>query len=184
MPSTNTQEKASRRSPPQPRWWVGTPLEGPIGYHQGRRIELPLDPDEDGLRADATVIDAAISRGGVHQLGRNYHYRPFDGAVAVNTVLRELYGQVLGKKTWFSDPQMVSVEVAAGVHRSVPWGLIQLPPTFGAKAQLSIGTGHDPIYGTVLSLAVSAIKRSEPAVSAISTSSASSTSTRSTAAKR
>jgi hypothetical protein len=170
MPNTQTQEKAYEAIAQQLRALRGlvTPIEGPIGYHQGTQIELPLDPTKMALRDARTVIDAAIAaEEEYNDFSRAYRFRPYDGAVAVNKVLRNLYGQVLGKKTWISDPQMVSVEVAPGIHSTVPWGLLQLPPTFGAKAGLNIGSTRDAIYGTVLHLGVSAIKRAQPEVEAI-----------------
>jgi transitional endoplasmic reticulum ATPase len=144
------------------------PLEGPIGYDPGAQIKLPLDPTKMALRDARTVIDAAIvAEEEYNDFTRSYRYRPVDGAVATNKVLREIYGQVLGKKTWFADPQMISVEVAPGLFVSVPWGAIQLPPTYGAKAYLNIGSTRDATYGTVLQLTVSAIKRAQPEVDEI-----------------
>jgi hypothetical protein len=170
VPNTATQEKAYEAIAQQLRALRGlvTPIEGPIGYHQGTQIELPLDPTKMALRDARTVIDAAIkAEEEYNDFSRTYRFRPYDGAVAVNKVLRNLYGQVLGKKTWISDPQMVSVEVAPGIHSTVPWGLLQLPPTFGAKAGLNIAATMDAVYGNVLYLGVSAIKRAQPEVEAI-----------------
>jgi len=170
MASTDVQEKAFEAIANQLRALRGLvePLEGPIGYHQGQQVQLPLDPTKMALRDARTVIDSAIeAEEAYNDFGRSYRFRPLDGAVATNKVLRGLYGTVLGKKTWFSDPQMVSVETSPGHYTSVPWGAVKLPPTFGAKAVLNIGGTHDPVFGHVLMLSVNAIKRAQPEVEAI-----------------
>lgn len=147
---------------------VVVPGDSIVTRHDDTHIAVPNLPVPMTERQAATelnkVADALETYTDVH---RSYHYRPGDGAVAVAKVLRRVFGMALGKKTWFSDPQMISVETSRDVYASVPWGLLQLPITFGSEAQMNLGMTGDPVYGSVLRITASVLKSSEPQLLAL-----------------
>lgn len=60
-----------------------------------------------------------------------FNVLPFDGANALNEVLRQKYGwaQATATPSFFGPqpPQMLTIEVAPNVHKQVPWGRFSLP---------------------------------------------------------
>src|SRR3546814_122561 len=60
-----------------------------------------------------------------------YDYFPFDGANALNDVLVEKFGWAPATSTpsfWGDEPpRLISVEIAPGVFKQVPWGRFSLP---------------------------------------------------------
>lgn len=69
------------------------------------------------------------------QLNATFDVMPYDGAHALNEVLAAKYGwaQAIPTPGFFGSepPQMISVEVAPGVFKEVPWGRFSLPNVKG-----------------------------------------------------
>jgi len=129
-----------------------------------RAMFLASNPDTP-LEEARDVLDAAITAANEYNTTqRLFHHRPGDGAIATNAVMHDLFGQLLGMKTWVQDPQQLNVEIGWKQNKLVPWGLCKLPPEFGRKAVMEIGAGSDPVYGSVLRLSVSAVKKVQAAV--------------------
>ena len=137
-----------------------------ILYHGEPNRALYLADNPRMPKEDARdMLNASIEADNEYNsVSRVFHHRPGDGASAVNAVMHELFGQLLGHKTWVQDPQMLDVEISYGVHKQVPWGLCKLPPEFGRKALLNITMTNDPVYGPVLRLEGSAVLKALPAI--------------------
>jgi len=137
-----------------------------ILYHgePNRAIYLADNPKQSKEDAITVLQEAVAADNEYNSTSRVFHHRPGDGAVAVNWVMHDLFGQLLGHKTWVQDPQQLDVEISYGVHKQVPYGLCKLPPEFGRKALLSIGATIDPVYGPVLKLEASSVLKALPAL--------------------
>jgi len=147
---------------------VVVPGDSIVARHEDARIMVPNLPVPMSERDAATELNkVADALETYNVVSRTYTYRPGDGAVATEVVLKRVFGAALGKKTWFSDPQKIVVETALGVSKSVPWGNLQLPITFGADAVLVIGNDISAMYGNVLQLRCKALKSAEPQVEAL-----------------
>lgn len=76
------------------------------------------------------------------EFSENYDVMPFDGAHALNEVLIQMYGWAPATSTpgFFGNkpPKLISVEVAPGVFKKVPWGRFSLPNITGF-VQTSVG---------------------------------------------
>jgi len=93
-----------------------------------RAMFLASNPDTP-LEEARDVLDAAITAANEYNTTqRLFHHRPGDGAIATNAVMHDLFGQLLGMKTWVQDPQQLSArrfEVFAEMrHREVEHGEI------------------------------------------------------------
>lgn len=66
-----------------------------------------------------------------YQYQRTFAYLPWDGAVAVGTAMRELFGALVGKKikTPFGDipPSFIDIQTGVGQFTQAPWGQVVLP---------------------------------------------------------
>ncbi len=95
----------------------------------GEQIILP-----EGMTAKA-AIDVLKRRDQYENeltgFNERFNVLPFDGANALNEVLRKKYGwaQATATPSFFGDrpPQMISIEVAPNVVKQVPWGRFNLP---------------------------------------------------------
>lgn len=99
----------------------------------GDKLLLP-----EGMKLD-TAIDLLQRRAEYEeeetQFTQNYDVMPFDGAHALNEVLIQMYGWAPATATpgFFGNtpPKLISVEVAPGVFKKVPWGRFSLPNITG-----------------------------------------------------
>lgn len=93
---------------------------------------------------------------------REFHYRPYDGAVATAIVLRARYGMVMGKaiQTMFGEqpPQILEVPTGPGGQSvQAPWGRIQIPAIDGGDVYLDSTEHRD--YGDIFEITIRAKKR-------------------------
>lgn len=70
---------------------------------------------------------------------RVFEFHPSDGAVGLNTVLKELFGWADMK--W---PTYISIDVGVGEQVSVPWGKLQLPGIHGILMMGKVGGDFNP----------------------------------------
>lgn len=95
-----------------------------------------------------------------YSFGRNYNYRPYDGAAAFQRAMKRVFGQAgYGKKTvtFFGSypPEYMTIETGVGTTDSVPWGRVGLGPI---DATFTLGIARDREYGTLFRLEVEAPK--------------------------
>jgi transitional endoplasmic reticulum ATPase len=135
-----------------------------ISYHDnGQEILVPRGM---GLPKACKILNgAAASQAVENTYTKKFLYRPWDGAVALDSLLRELYG--LGSQgkpihTFFGTqpPHTIDVEVGVEVMSdgstraktvSVPWGLIDFPDFEG---ELYTGQTLDPEYGLLFEVTI------------------------------
>lgn len=88
-----------------------------------------------------------------HKATKMFLYRPYDVGVALESVLRDLFGTTgIGetKRTIFGDidPEFVTVKTAFGQERSIPWGEINFP-LFGDEATIFVTGSRDRENGHI-----------------------------------
>jgi len=92
---------------------------------------------------------------------RTMPYRPYDGAYAFMTVMRQLTGTTgfgVNRMTFFGPepPEFVSIKIdARGTTAQVPWGLVQFP---AYEATFDVGFGESE-FGYVFHLTVNAPRK-------------------------
>lgn len=107
----------------------------------GDKLTLP-----EGMKLE-TAIDLLQRRAEYEEeeteFSESYDVFPFDGAHALNEVLIRMYGwaPATGTPSFFGTkpPKLISVEVAPGVFKKVPWGRFSLPNITG-YVQTSVST--------------------------------------------
>lgn len=119
---------------------------------QGRQYVLP---EHQTMRASVKFLnDRLRDEEEAYQFGRVYSYLPWDGAVAVGTAMRELFGALVGKKikTPFGDipPEFIDVQVGVNEYTQAPWGRIQLP--WDSESYLDVGQARNDHGDIVFSL--------------------------------
>lgn len=92
---------------------------------------------------------------------RTYRYRPLDGAHAVQSALRRVFGTAgLGKATFSffgrNPPQLISVATGVDSTVQIPWGAMEVP-LFGGTMYL--GATHDAEYGSLFALTIETQRR-------------------------
>lgn len=99
-----------------------------IKYH-GEQLTIPVGMNVDGaidLLKRRKAYEAETTA-----FSEKFNVLPFDGANALNEVLRQKYGwaQATATPSFFGPqpPQLLSIEVAPNVHKQVPWGRFSLP---------------------------------------------------------
>lgn len=104
---------------------------------------------------------------------RDYRYRPWDGAAAVERALRTLTGGpgvARGTAGFFgtNPPQRIDIATGPNETMSVPWGNIYVPLFHDRADQeeplLALGSINDPDYGTLFRLSFKVAKKYESAV--------------------
>jgi transitional endoplasmic reticulum ATPase len=93
-----------------------------------------------------------------------YDYRPYDGAYALQKVLRQAFGTAgTGVSTWFGmmNPDQISVPIGLDEKVQVIWGVIQFAPINGL---LNVGSTTDKHKGDLFKLFVRCPKKFERAI--------------------
>lgn len=99
-----------------------------IQYH-GEQLTIPA-----GMKIDGAI--ELLKRRKAYEsettaFSEKFNVLPYDGANALNEVLRRKYGwaQATATPSFFGPqpPQMLTIEVAPNVHKQVPWGRFSLP---------------------------------------------------------
>jgi hypothetical protein len=124
----------------------------------GKQIGLPEGMP---LPIARQVIDKAIQdEEQDYTVSFQFKYRPYDGARAVQRVLRSLFGWSVGMpvKTMFGErpPQLITIETDFGVTEQVPWGRLGLPHFEGGY--MDLGSHMDPQMGLMFEVTVT-VKR-------------------------
>ena len=141
-----------------------------LAYHpkQGNAPLVSVRQGEDPAKVAQWLVShvAAEEAEAVFQLPPTIKCRPWDGAVNVNDLLRQMYGmasQGLPIHTMFGTrpPQEISVEVGFNEHRSIPFGLINLPVFEG---EMYLGQKEDPVYGILFDAYIKAPKKFKTAI--------------------
>lgn len=136
-----------------------------ISYHEhGSEILVPRGMPL--TKACKIMNGAAASQAVDATYTKKFLYRPWDGAVALDSLLKELYG--LGSQgkpihSFFGTqpPHMIDVEVGVGHSVSVPWGLIDFPDFEG---ELYTGQTLDPEYGLLFEVTIKCPRKYKSAV--------------------
>ena len=132
--------------------------EDTISRISGRQIGLP-----EGMpleTAEKVIRKAREDEEQIYQVSHTFHYRPHDGARAMQRVLKQLFGWSVGMpiKSFFGDtpPELISIETGYGVTEQVPWGRLGLPHFDGGYIDLD--QTRDPTFGLVFQVQVT-VKR-------------------------
>lgn len=120
-----------------------------IEYHKGKKIGLPDDMSLKKARDILTRVEkdqeTEVSQ------GKEFKYRPYDGAVACARVMRRTFGITFGERmrSFFGDspPQTLSVPISVTETEEVPWGLVSIPTMPGTQLQLAATRSEE--YGPV-----------------------------------
>lgn len=97
----------------------------------------------------------------VHAFRRTFKYRPFDGANAVQSAMKKVFGNTgIGRATmtWFGPvlPEFRTVDVGPHEQIQVPWGQVAFPPL---KATLYLSETSDKDLGPLFELVVEAPRK-------------------------
>lgn len=120
---------------------------------EGSRFILPAQYENDLHGAVKFIADYEKNNNTYHNITREFMYRPYDVACAVESTLKDLFGTSGFGATLQSffgpqPPEMQTVNVGVGETRTVPWGHINFP-IFGEEAQLVIGYTRKKGFGVV-----------------------------------
>lgn len=141
-----------------------TTAESGIAYHDGRQIQIPRGMT---LKAAAKLLaQQAQSEEEIHNFQHIFKFRPWDGAYALQEVLKEnfgLSGQGKAIVTFFgtNPPEYRSIEIAPGQFVDVPWGQISFSPFEGT---FHTGAIQDPTYGHLFHVQLHAPKKHRAAI--------------------
>ncbi len=128
---------------------------------EGDNLVLPRRFDGDLLGAAAFLEQIHEAEEQEFEFGRNFKFRPWDGAAAFQRALYRVFGTVgIGKATqsFFGSnpPQLISISSGVNETVQVPWGAVSMPPL---DAEFYLGGTQDPEYGVLFSLSVTAPKK-------------------------
>lgn len=92
----------------------------------------------------------------VTQFSRVMNYRPWDGAHAMQSALKKVFGTTGIAKATYSffgknPPQVITIDVGVNQQAQVPWGQIEFPIL---NATLYLGQSNHPEFGPLFSLTV------------------------------
>lgn len=96
-----------------------------------------------------------------YSYGREFKYRPWDGAAAFDRGMKRLFGTAgIGQtvRTFFGNypPQYITIDCGPGETMQVPWGRVAFAPL---SATFDLSVSEDDEYGQVFYLNVSAPKK-------------------------
>lgn len=127
---------------------------------QGDKIILPQQYSGQLDKAAKDILRIHKDQQETYEFGRNFNYRPYDGAAAFQRAMKRVFGQAgYGKRTvtFFGSypPEYMTIETGVNTTDSVPWGRVGL----GAlDATFNLSVAHDKEYGTLFRLEVEAPK--------------------------
>lgn len=127
---------------------------------EGTKIILPAQYSGQLDKAARDIIRIHEDQKETYSFGRNYNYRPYDGAAAFQRAMKRVFGQAgYGKRTvtFFGSypPEYMTIEVGVNQTDSVPWGRVGLGPL---DATFTLGIARDKEYGILFRLEVEAPK--------------------------
>lgn len=139
-----------------------TTYESGVAYHGGKQILLPTGMS---LKVGAKLLTTqAAAMEEEHDFNNVFQCRPWDGAYALQEVLKRVFGvggQGKAQYTMFGQrisPQFINVEVAPGKKVRVPWGMIDFPLL---EATMTTNATIDPNRGALFALSIDAPKKYE-----------------------
>lgn len=92
---------------------------------------------------------------------RTFNYRPWDGAHAMQSALKKMFGTTGIAQATFSlfgknPPKLITIDVGVGQQIQVPWGAIEFPPLNG---MIHTGQSQHPEYGLLFQIVVEAPRK-------------------------
>ncbi|QTF81838.1 AAA-ATPase [Gordonia phage Guey18] len=135
-----------------------------VKFHEGQYISVPEGMTYKRAREILDRLEREAET--MTDVNRLFRYSIWDGVVAVNRVVKRVYGATFGiaQHSFFgtTPPQTVDLATDVGVVEQFPWGTIALP-TLGDDAKLEItGTKKDGV--TCLYLVASVRKKHSPKI--------------------
>lgn len=129
---------------------TNTPITGEeVEFHNGNKIILP-----EGMTYETAyeILERLQQEAETStEFGRRFMYRPNDGAYATLQTIKNLYGMVLGKATWFQPAQSRTIAISATETMQVPWGNLEIPVFPGLQINLC-DMHHDREYGAIFEI--------------------------------
>ncbi|DAZ90381.1 AAA family ATPase [Mycobacteroides abscessus] len=98
---------------------------------------------------------------------RTYQFRPFDGAVAAQRVMKRMFGITIGMPTpggFFSPPEPPetrTVQISATETLEVPWGRVYVP-SLGDGGVIMVSGTRDREHGMIAYISVITAKKNSP----------------------
>lgn len=142
--------------------------ESGIAYHDGREIKLPNTMTLKTAAKLLTVQAQAMEE--EHEFSKTFPYRPWDGAYALQEVLKRVFGVGGQGKAQYDmfgtkyPPEFRNVEVAPGQEVRVPWGVLDFPLL---EAEMKTGAELDPNRGALFRLSITAPKKYESQITGL-----------------
>lgn len=128
---------------------------------EGSRIVLPATMA--GRIGDAIdyLTDFQRSQEEEYEYGREFKFRPWDGAAAFDRAMKRLFGSAgIGQRTrtFFGSypPQYITIECGPKETMQIPWGRVSFAPL---SATFNLGMTENAEYGGVFYLSVEAPKK-------------------------
>src|SRR6185369_7172076 len=128
---------------------------------EGTKIVLPAQFDGNLDAAADFLHDLHAQEEEEFEFGRDFKYRPWDGAAAFDRALYRVFGTTgFGKATqsFFGPrpPKRISIAVGPNKTIQVPWGKVSMPLL---DAEFTLGAMGDEEYGSLFYLSVVAPKK-------------------------
>jgi transitional endoplasmic reticulum ATPase len=102
-------------------------------------------------------------------LKETFNAFPWDGAYALDKVMTRMFGWTEQQtvRSWFGDnpPQLIKVEISAGVFSDVPWGRVGIPKSKDGYMDLGVSAGRDGMLK--FQVAATVLRKDEPIVTRI-----------------
>jgi transitional endoplasmic reticulum ATPase len=135
----------------------------------GEKFILPAQYDGKVESAIDYLVNHIKQESQTFKFHRTMDYRPYDGAHAFMTVMKQLTGTTgLGKTKWTffgpQHPQFLSINTSPTKVEQIPWGEVNFPMY---EATFRVGATHDEDKGLVFHLAVEAPRKWRKHIEAI-----------------
>lgn len=136
-------------------------IDESVARHEAPANKVSLPVDMTPAKGAKILQQVATSEQEEQVFHRTFKYRPWDGAVALNRVMLDVFGTAgrgLSIQSFFGSqpPQMVDIEVGYGETIQVPWGRIEFEPFEGT---IDLGGEHNEEYGSLFHMTITAKKR-------------------------
>jgi transitional endoplasmic reticulum ATPase len=137
--------------------------------HSGGKLILPAEPEKmDYGKAIELLENRQMYESKKIVVRETFDIYPLDGACALDTVLKNRYGWAPATSThdpFFGEhpPELVSVEVAPGEVRQVPWGKFLLPNITGSITTTTTIKGSRRVFAVEAEI----LRRDEGAIRAL-----------------
>src|SRR5262245_30359039 len=105
---------------------TGTPITGEeVEFHDSPKIILPKGTSFEKAYSILERLQEEAET--PTSFDRKCPYRANDGAYATMNVIKEMYGMLLGKATWFRPAEQRTIAIGVNKTVQVPWGQIEIP---------------------------------------------------------